>query len=83
MVQTKKLYRCKIFYETTKDGKEMLLVNNELSNIFIMDKLSLKCFCAGAKSGNKYYNIVSVYVDGKWIHPIKFIEYLFSEGVEL
>lgn len=83
MVQTKKLYKCKIFYETTRDGKEVLEVNNELSNMFIMDRLSLKCFCGGLKSGNRYYNIVSVYVDGKWLHPAKFIEYLFSEGVEL
>lgn len=83
MVRTKKLYRCKIFYETTRDGEEVVEVNNELSNMFIMDRLSLKCFCGGLKAGNKYYNIVYVYVDGRWIHPAKFVEYLFSEGVEL
>lgn len=81
MVQTKKMYRCKVFYETTQDGKEVLKVKKELSNMFIMDKLSLKCFCNGMKTGDNYYNIVSVCIGDKWVHPIKFIEYLFSEGV--
>lgn len=83
MVRTKKLYKCKIFYETTTEGKEVLEVTHDLSNMFIMDRLSLKCFCGGLKTGHRYYNIVSVYVDSKWIHPAKFVEYLFSEGVEL
>lgn len=83
MIRTNKLYRCKIFYETTKDGEPLLEIKNELSNMFIMDRLSLKCFCSGLKVGARYYNIVSVYVGDKWIHPIKFVEYLFTEGLEI
>ena len=82
MVQTKKLYKCKIFYETTKDGKAALEVKKELSNMFIMDNLSLKCFCGGLKTGDKYYNVVSIYANNKWLHPMRFIEYLFLEGLE-
>lgn len=82
MVQTSKMYWCKVFYETTKDGSEVLEVKKELSNKFIMDKLSLKCFCSGMKTGDRYYNIVSIRIDDKWIHPIKFIEYLFSKEIE-
>ena len=82
MVQTKKLYKCKIFYETTQDGKSILEVKKELSNMFIMDNLSLKCFCGGLKTGDKYYNVVSIYANNQWLHPVRFIEYLFLEGIE-
>ena len=83
MVQTSKMYLCKVFYETTKDGSEVLEVKKELSNKFIMDKLSLKCFCSGMKTGDRYYNIVAICIGDKWVHPIRFIEYLFSEGMEI
>ena len=79
MVQTKKLYRCKIFYKVIENGVEKIKVKNELSNMFIMNRLSLKCFC-DIKAGAKYYNIVSVNIGGRWINPIKFVGYLFAEG---
>lgn len=71
-------YKCDVFYSLKKNIANNIICNSIKSNHFVIDNGNcVKCFI---RSKGRLYNIISVTVKGKKLHPFQFYKYINSNS---
>lgn len=79
ILKTCKLYECKYLEEVTIDGDTKIFLYNTYCDKFITNGTCARCY---VDNKGKYYRLFAVNDEGKWEHPIKFIDKKLGDEYE-